>query len=115
MINIYLGGKISGLRPCVAKRQFASAQKRVEMACKKAGKTVCVINPCTQGFGDDWRVYMKSDIKKLVDCDVLVDIGNDDGTSKGLKLEKQIARALKIKILDEPDFAEWIKQENLHG
>lgn len=109
MINVYLGGKISGLKPSVVKRQFASSQKRIETACKKVGVTVNIINPCTQGFGDDWKVYMKNDIKKLVDCDILVDIGNDDGTSKGLKLEKQIARALKIKIMDEPDAITYLK------
>lgn len=110
MINIYLGGKITGLAEKQAKRDFKKAESRLNKAGKKADVGIRIFNPCEAlPFGLEWRICMKNDIKTLVDCDWLVDVGNDDGTSKGMKLEKRIARDLKIKIMGIDDAVKFLE------
>lgn len=99
MLKVYLSGKISGEDFKLVKKLFKNKEDLIKRHAKKSGIEAEVFNPSTQGHGKEWHYYMKRDIKELVDADLVLDIGNNDGTSKGVKLEKRIARDLGIKWL----------------
>lgn len=99
-LNVYLAGKISGNDNY--KEDFDNAIKKLSIH-----KNLNIINPLDNGLGNnpqDWVPAMKADIKKLVDCDILVDIENGTENSRGVMLEKMIAVSLDIKIVRLSDF-----------
>ena len=99
-LNVYLAGKISGNDNYM--EDFDNATKKLSIH-----KNLNIINPPDNGLGNnpqDWVPAMKADIKKLVDCDILVDIENGTENSRGVMLEKMIAVSLDIKIVRLSDF-----------
>lgn len=108
MLKIYLSGAITG-REAEAKKEFAEAEKRLKQAIKKsyAKNGTEVINPfkiLKLNKKHKHEDYLKADIKVLVDCVALINIKNKGWEkSKGAKLERHIARALKIDIYNSVD------------
>lgn len=108
MLKIYLSGAITG-REAEAKKEFAEAEKRLKQAIKKLGAEngTEVINPfkiLKINKKHKYEDYLKADIKVLVDCDYLINIKNKNWKkSKGARLERRIARALKIKVYNSLD------------
>lgn len=108
MLKIYLSGAITG-REAEAKKEFAEAEKRLKQAIKKLGAEngTEVINPfkiLKINKKHKYEDYLKADIKVLVDCDYLINIKNKNWQkSKGARLERRIARALKIKVYNSLD------------
>ena len=115
MLKIYLSGAITG-REAEAKKEFAEAEKRLKQAIKKLGAEngTEVINPfkiLKINKKHKYEDYLKADIKVLVDCDYLINIKNKNWKkSKGARLERRIARALKIKVYNSLDaFIEYVE------
>lgn len=86
-----------------------SMEKRLKQAIKKsyAKNGTEVINPfkiLKLNKKHKYEDYLKADIKVLVDCVALINIKNKGWEkSKGAKLERHIARALKIDIYNSVD------------
>ena len=107
MLKIYLSGAITG-REAEAKKEFAEAEKRIKQKLKEL--TIYyyeAINPfkiLPLNKKHKYEDYLKADIKVLVDCIALINIKNKGWEkSKGAKLERYIARALKIDIYNSVD------------
>lgn len=109
MLKIYLSGAITG-REAEAKKEFAEAEKKLKDFFIKDGyeeHEFEIKNPfkiLKINKKHKYEDYLKADIKVLVDCVALINIKNKDWQkSKGAKLERQIARALKIDIYNSVD------------
>lgn len=107
MLKIYLSGAITG-REAEAKKEFAEAERKIKINLIQYGYSKFkIINPfkiLKLNEKHKYEDYLKDDIKVLVDCDCLVNIKNKDWKkSKGAKLERQIARVLKIDIYNSVD------------
>ena len=92
--KIYISGKITGLKPVVAKQNF----KTIENQIKKEGNIA--VNPFNVLPFEEhytWRDYMKADIKALVECDAIYMLP-DYKDSKGALLELEIAKGLGMRI-----------------
>lgn len=108
MLKIYLSGAITG-REAEAKKEFAEAEKRLKQAVKKsyAKNGTEVINPfkiLPLNKKHRHEDYLKADIKVLCDCIALINIKNKGWEkSKGAKLERHIAKQLKIDVYNSVD------------
>lgn len=56
------------------------------------------LNPPVPGYEDDYRVYLRDGIEKLLDCDLIFMLPGWR-ISRGAQLEKQIADAMGIEEL----------------
>lgn len=94
MEKIYISGKITGLEENEAYELFAKAEKELQ------SKGFEVVNPMTIEHNHDksWLNYMKTDIKALMECDAIYMIHNWE-TSKGAKIERQLAIDLGMKVI----------------
>lgn len=115
MLKIYLSGAITG-REAEAKKEFAEAEKRLKKHCKDYE----VINPFKIVKNQkkySYVYYLKADIKELVDCCYLINIKNEGWQkSKGAKLERYIAKMLKIDIFNGVDaFIRFIKKREANA
>ena len=97
--TIYISGPITG--DPNAKERFAKAQEHLE-------KVWTVINPFEipgtkeiDAAGGLWEEYMKKDIAALVEADFIYML-HGWRRSRGARLERKIAKALKIGVLYEP-------------
>lgn len=92
--KIYLCGAISGLNPVRCRALFQIAQNKI------ATNWRVVMNPFDNGLGDDasWEDHMRADIKMLMECDAMY-VVNDVTSSKGAKIELNLARALGIIVM----------------
>ena len=94
MKKIYISGKITGLDLDVAKRSFDNAKKEVE----QMGFTPVSPFDLKHDKNESWHEYMRTDIKALVECDYLY-LMNNFITSKGAKLELEIANRIGLEII----------------
>jgi hypothetical protein len=94
MERAYVSGKITGLKLAEAKRLFGQAEKLLI----KLGYEV--FNPFNLQLQDDleWIEYMEYDIDELKNCDVIALLPNWYD-SRGARIEKRVAEALKLKIM----------------
>lgn len=92
--KIYLCGAISGLNPVRCRALFQIAQNKI------ATNWRVVMNPFDNGLADEasWEAHMRADIKMLMECDAMY-VVNDISTSKGAKIEINLARSLGLKIM----------------
>lgn len=106
MLKIYLSGAITG-REAEAKKEFAEAEKRLKQKLKELNIYYEVINPFKIVKNQkkySYVYYLKADIKELIECCYLINIKNAGWQkSKGAKLERQIAKMLKIDIFNGVD------------
>lgn len=88
--KVYISGKVTG-DPDYRKK-FAKAEKRL----KEMGYDP--LNPVKgEKDGKPWEYYLRRDIKKLCDCDILL-LLPDWTQSKGARLERLVASRLGIKV-----------------
>lgn len=92
--KIYLCGAISGLNPIQCRALFQIAQNKI------ATNWRVVLNPFDNGLEDEasWEDHMRADIKMLMECDAMY-VVNDISSSKGAKIELNLARALGITVM----------------
>lgn len=95
MEKIYISGKITGLEEKEALRIFCEAETEL------VNKGFIVFNPMTIEHNHDksWSNYMKTDIKALMECDAIYMLPNWN-TSKGAKIERQLAIDLGMKVYE---------------
>lgn len=95
MQTVYISGKVTGLPFVAAKRKFDDAERKLKSMGYKP------INPIKIGeiAGFKWEDYMKRDIQMLCDCSYIYPLDNWKD-SKGAKLEMEIAKQLRIPILE---------------
>lgn len=95
MEKIYISGKIIGLENNEAFKRFDEAEKELK------AKGFEVVNPMTIEHNHDksWINYMKTDIKALMDCDAIYMLPNWK-TSRGAKIERQLAIDLGMKVYE---------------
>ena len=98
-MKIYLSGPMSGL-PDFNHPAFNRAAKVLRMLGHQ------VVNPAEKAINAEglsetevWQAFMRIDIKQLVDCEALVMLPGW-AESKGATLERSIAQALSIEIVD---------------
>ena len=102
-LKCYISGAITGVKH--ADKLFAKAEEKLELEGYE------VVNPYK--FGEQlkkeyekenkfpkYENYMRGDIELLINCDAIYLLDNW-GTSKGARLEKKIAEALKMQIMTE--------------
>ncbi len=95
-MKTYISGKITGLTEAEARSNF----KRAENYLHKLGhKTV---NPMTIVHNHDksWENFMREDLKAMFDCDTIFML-QGWRKSKGARIEYELARHLKMKIIIE--------------
>lgn len=92
--KIYLCGAISGLNPIQCRALFQIARNKI------ATNWRLVLNPFDNGLSDEasWADHMRADIKMLMGCDAMY-VVNDISSSKGAKIELNLARALGICVM----------------
>lgn len=99
----YLSGAITGVKH--ADKLFARAEEKLELLGYE------VVNPfkfgkhlekeyAKEGKVPKYENYMRGDIELLINCDAIYLLENW-GTSKGARLEKKIAEALRMEIMTE--------------
>ena len=94
MKKVYIAGKITGEDYEIVKAKFDA----VESDLREAGfKPINPFKIAPFNPTKTWSDYMKVCIKELVDCERVVFLP-DAFTSKGAKLEYEIARKLGIEI-----------------
>lgn len=93
-MKIYLSGKISGTDIENTKVKFKTYQNRLELLGN------IVVNPfeLTSDLTLNWKTYMKTDIKAMMDCDTIF-LFNDFIDSVGAKIEAQLAIDLGYDII----------------
>ena len=90
---IYISGRISGTTDFFA-RFKAAEEKLVKMG-------YAPLNPVlNEPMGETWEYYMRSDIKKLMECNAIYML-KGWWKSRGARLEWLIARSLKFKVIYE--------------
>lgn len=96
MKKIYISGQITNLAFLDSFALFEQAEKELT---KKGFE---VINPMTIEHDHDlsWLNYMRTDIKVLVDCDVIYMLSNWTN-SKGAEIERKLAIDLGIDVMYE--------------
>lgn len=96
-LRVYLSGAISGRPLKEVAEEFAKGASRL-MSIKGFAKKV--VNPLNNGLDDSasWKNHMVADIKLLLDCDIIYVVG-DISTSRGAKLELEIAKQLGLLIV----------------
>ena len=111
MKTIYLAGPMSGVENHNFPAFHAEAKRLRDL-----GHTV--INPAETDGGDtsnSWEYYMKKDIAMMVGCDAVVVLPGWE-KSRGANIEVNLARQLKIRVLDLnlhplPESTETVCQE----
>lgn len=94
---IYISGPITGDKNY--KQHFAAAEKEI---LEGVDSSALVINPAElqlDGF-PSWSDYMRLDIENLVRCHAIFML-RGWWRSRGARLERRIAKALKLKIIYE--------------
>ena len=102
--TVYISGPITGVKDW--KQRFDKAYKDL----KELG-FMCVHNPREIAEGveiaftvsrrePEYKDYMKADLKMLLNCDVIYMLKGWE-KSRGAVLERQIAQALKMEIMNE--------------
>ena len=94
MKKIYISGKITGLKPEHALKNFEDA----EFELKQQGYEV--VNPMTIEHNHDgsWVSYMKVDLMALLSCDCVYMLNNWH-RSRGAKIERNLAKDLEMQII----------------
>ena len=96
-MKIYISGKISGLPFEQVTHKFNSAEERLNKHGIKK-----VVNPIkldhSANTEQDWVIYMKTDLKALLDCDTILMLPcwRD---SVGAKMELQTALTLNYNVI----------------
>lgn len=95
-IRVYLSGKITGRDPDETAKQF---EHYANMFREKYGAEV--LNPLENGLPREsrWTDHMRADVKLMMDAD-LVAMLPGWRSSKGANIERELARALSIEIVD---------------
>ena len=95
-MKIYLSGKMTGL-PDYGYPAFQAAAERLR------AQGVQVISPheiTPTGVGPwTWEQHMRADLAALLTCDVVVLLHGWE-TSRGAQLEKTVAEAIGLKVVD---------------
>ena len=111
MIKIYLSGAIFNKDMKEAKKEFSEAERKIKKDLKalKIDKNYCeIINPFRffkVNKKYSYKDYLREDIKVLCDCNILINIKNEDWEkSIGARLEREIARVLFIDIFTIEQF-----------
>lgn len=113
MLKIYLSGAISNKDINVAKKEFAEAEKQLNIILKKFDfENLQIYNPFKiLKINKKYRLSdcLKECIKILCDCNILINIKNEGwGKSKGAKLERKISKVLLIDIFTINKFKTYI-------
>jgi hypothetical protein len=87
-MKVYISGKITGVPPEDAARQFADAQNKL------TAQGYSVVNPFENGLPDtaDYATHMTIDILMLLGCDAIYMLAGSE-QSNGAMLELRIAQA----------------------
>lgn len=98
---VYISGKITGLQKDVYEKLFYKYTREMQKQGYIAINPIIVSKnlECKLNREPTYAEYMKEDIKKLMECDAVCFMPNWK-ESKGAKLEREIARACGMKILD---------------
>lgn len=105
-MNIYISGKISG--DPKFKEKFKNAfyfiLENKEKLFPDHTNNFSLFNPANVDLPENstWEDYMRYDIKILTDCNAIYML-KDWQESEGAKLEHQIAKKLKMKIIYETE------------
>lgn len=99
-MKIYIAGPMSGY-PEHNFPAFFEAEKTLHRRFAWVGLDVEVVNPAKinehLGTDQEWHVYLRNDIKQLVECDTIYLLKGWEA-SKGATLEFHIAERLGMKI-----------------
>lgn len=96
--KIYISGKISGIE-----EEAPELFEQAENALKEKGYDT--VNPVTLNHDHDksWQSFMREDVKAMLDCDSIYMMSNWT-TSKGAKIEREIAIHLGLKVIYEEPY-----------
>lgn len=102
--KVYISGPITGI-------DFGN---RFAFSCARSALELCgyeVVDPSEVQLDDEatWTDYMRADLKLLLDCDFIYMLeGWED--SRGARLERELAKNLRIKEIDLDQECERAKQ-----
>lgn len=99
-MRIYISGKITGLAPDEAAKNFESGEQKVRETY--AQRQVEVVNPIKIDHPADatWHDFMAKDLKELLTCDGIYMLKNW-GDSRGARCEYMLAKELDLVIIFE--------------
>ena len=102
-MKVYISGKISGENPEEVALKFRSA----EGAIRKMGHEP--VSPLNNGLPDDasWEDHMAADIAMLLRCQAIY-LLDDWNTSRGARIEAEIAIECKMEILYQKSDIAWV-------
>lgn len=100
--KIYISGKISGIE-----NEAPALFEQAENSLKEKGYDT--VNPVTLNHDHDksWQSFMREDVKAMLDCDSIYMMSNWT-SSKGAKIEREIAIHLGLKVIYEEPYNEEV-------
>lgn len=102
--KMYISGSVTN-DPCY-RQKFKEAEKFL----RKHG--IACVNPVKgEKEGKPWDWYLRRDLIKLVRCSSIV-LLSDWHTSKGAKLEKQVAESLGLYVVAYDSLRRWLEEED---
>jgi hypothetical protein len=98
MNKCYIAGPISGIKKEIYQARFLRAKEEVT----KLGFIPVLPIELPHSEAVQWSDYMRTDIKHLMDCEIIYMINEWFG-SKGARIEHELAKQLGLKIIYQHD------------